>query len=112
MNTYLVQVKTDRPNTGICATQALVTCPPESIVDVVFQMAGNQPHAVVEWALLGTGAPRIKCSHRVNLFDDRQAEVYAAGYAGYPIQRGTFIERVLSQLAFIDSEADAANGKV
>lgn len=112
MNTYLVQVKVDKPNIGPCATQALICCPPESIVDVVFQMAGNSPHAVVEWELLGTGAPRIKCSHRVNLFTDDQADIYTSGYAGYPRQRGTFIERVLSQLGFIDSEADAANGKV
>lgn len=104
--TYLVHVKHTVDNESI----SLVRCAPDLIVEKVFTMAGS-PDTWTQWQALGCGEPAIKCTPRLHLFTEDQANAYQLGYVGDPVQQGTWLQRTLSKLGFIDSEADAANGE-
>lgn len=104
--TYLVHVKHTADNESI----SLVRCSPDLIVEKVFTMAGS-PDTWTQWQALGYGEPTIKCTQRLYLFTEDQANAYQLGYVGDPVQQGTWLQRTLSKLGFIDSEADTANGE-
>ena len=103
--TYLVHVKHTADNESI----SLVRCTPDLIAERALAIVGS-PEAVVQWQSIGYGEPTIKCTPRLRLFTEDQANAYQLGYVGDPMQQGTWLQRTLSKLGLIDSEADAANG--
>lgn len=103
--TYLVHVKHTVDNESI----SLVCCTPSLIAERALAIAGST-ESVVQWQALGYGEPTIECTPRLYLFTEDQANAYQLGYVGCPIQQGTWLQRTLGKLGFIDSEVDTANG--
>jgi hypothetical protein len=106
MNTYLVQIRV-----GNNTTHAIIHCASDQLMDRVFSLAGNKQEASIQWQLLGEGTPRLRCTPRLSLFTEEQLDAYQRGYVGAPYRTGTFLQRAMSAIGLIDSEADEANGR-